>query len=122
MAMRCALTSLPARLRSAAAPAAVRAFSDGKGRVLSEEERAKESVYIQKMERERLEKLKKKQEQEKADAEKAGKCHYMMFWSFGGTATVRQQLPSAKLLFVSGRCRADAAPRGGGSFVIENSV
>ncbi|XP_003574934.1 uncharacterized protein At2g27730, mitochondrial [Brachypodium distachyon] len=73
MAMRCALTSLPARLRSAAAPAAVRAFSDGKGRVLSEEERAKESVYIQKMERERLEKLKKKQEQEKADAEKAGK-------------------------------------------------
>ncbi|PUZ52692.1 hypothetical protein GQ55_6G289700 [Panicum hallii var. hallii] len=73
MAMRSALTSLPARLRApsaAAAPAARRLLSDGKGRVLSEEERAKESVYIQKMERERQEKLKKKLEQEKADADK----------------------------------------------------
>ncbi|XP_021773491.1 uncharacterized protein At2g27730, mitochondrial-like [Chenopodium quinoa] len=42
------------------------------GRVLSEEERAKETVYIQKMERERLEKLKKKQEKEKAEKEKEG--------------------------------------------------
>jgi len=49
MAMRSALSSLPARLRapSAAAAAARRLLSDGKGRVLSEEERAKESVYIQ---------------------------------------------------------------------------
>ncbi|KAF3320738.1 Mitochondrial ATPase inhibitor, IATP [Carex littledalei] len=53
---------------SARAP---RYFSDGKGRVLSEEERAKETVYIQKMERERLEKLRKKMEKEKAEAEKA---------------------------------------------------
>ncbi|KAL6858744.1 hypothetical protein ACP4OV_017746 [Aristida adscensionis] len=75
MAMRSALTSLPARLR--APPAAAVAAggrrllsADGKGRVLSEEERAKESVYIQKMERERQEKLKKKLEQEKADADK----------------------------------------------------
>ncbi|WVZ91666.1 hypothetical protein U9M48_037809 [Paspalum notatum var. saurae] len=62
MAMRTALTSLPARLRAAPPPAATgarRLLSDSKGRVLSEEERAKESVYIQKMERERLEKLKK---------------------------------------------------------------
>lgn len=45
-----------------------RYFSDGnKGRVLSEEERAKETVYIQKMERERLEKMKKKVEKEKSE-------------------------------------------------------
>uniref|UniRef100_A0A453RSK6 Uncharacterized protein n=1 Tax=Aegilops tauschii subsp. strangulata TaxID=200361 RepID=A0A453RSK6_AEGTS len=49
MAMRCALTSLPARLRSPAVVASGtrRLLSDGKGRVLSEEERAKENVYIQ---------------------------------------------------------------------------
>ena len=49
MAMRCALTSLPARLRSPAAVASGtrRLLSDGKGRVLGEEERAKENVYIQ---------------------------------------------------------------------------
>jgi len=53
MAMRIALTSLPARLRAPAAPSSaaatggLRLLSDGKGRVLSEEERAKESVYIQ---------------------------------------------------------------------------
>ncbi|CAO2190288.1 unnamed protein product, partial [Urochloa humidicola] len=74
MAMRSALTSLPACLRvpSAAAAAAGgrRPLSDGKGRVLSEEERAKEGVYIQKMERERQEKLKKKLEHEKTDADK----------------------------------------------------
>ncbi|KAL5682242.1 hypothetical protein ACJX0J_008627, partial [Zea mays] len=74
MAMRTALTSLPARLRAPAPPAATggrRLLSDGKGRVLSEEERAKESIYIQKMERERQEKLKKRLEQEKADSDKA---------------------------------------------------
>ncbi|XP_077232102.1 uncharacterized protein LOC143866512 [Tasmannia lanceolata] len=47
-----------------------RYFSDGKGRVLSEEERAAENVYIQKMERERLEKLKLKTEKEKKAVEK----------------------------------------------------
>lgn len=45
-------------------------MSDGKGRVLSEEERAKENVYVQKMERERMEKRKKKLEKEKAEADK----------------------------------------------------
>ncbi|XP_073130940.1 uncharacterized protein [Henckelia pumila] len=50
-----------------------RYFSDGKGRVLSEEERAQETVYIQRMERERAEKLKKKAELEKAEKEKAAK-------------------------------------------------
>ncbi|CAJ1977580.1 unnamed protein product [Sphenostylis stenocarpa] len=44
-----------------------RFFSD-KGRVLSEEEQAKENVYIQKWERERLEK--QKLQAEKARAEK----------------------------------------------------
>ncbi|XP_057550802.1 uncharacterized protein At2g27730, mitochondrial [Amaranthus tricolor] len=45
--------------------------SDGRGgRVLSEEERAKETVYIQKMEKERLEKLKQKADKEKAQKEK----------------------------------------------------
>ncbi|XP_051202240.1 uncharacterized protein [Lolium perenne] len=73
MAMRCALTSLPARLRSPAAVASGtrRLLSGGKGGVLKEEERAKETVYIQKMERERQEKLKKQLEKEKAEAEKA---------------------------------------------------
>ncbi|CAD6245625.1 unnamed protein product [Miscanthus lutarioriparius] len=77
MAMRTALSSLPARLRAPAAPASaaatggLRLLSDGKGRVLSEEERAKESVYIQKMEKERLEKLKKRLEQEKSGNDKA---------------------------------------------------
>jgi hypothetical protein len=49
--MRSALTSLPLRLRSpapvAAACGGMRLMSDGKGRVLSEEERAKENVYVQ---------------------------------------------------------------------------
>ncbi|KAL7109131.1 hypothetical protein ACP275_06G155900 [Erythranthe tilingii] len=50
-----------------------RYFSDDKGRILSEEERAIETVYIQKMERERMEKLKKKKaaEQEKTDKPKS---------------------------------------------------
>ncbi|XP_042055264.1 uncharacterized protein At2g27730, mitochondrial-like isoform X3 [Salvia splendens] len=52
----------------------LRYFSDGKGRVLSEEERAKETVYIQKMERERLEKQKKKAELEKTDKGKSDKA------------------------------------------------
>ncbi|KAM3336281.1 hypothetical protein ACQJBY_030332 [Aegilops geniculata] len=44
------------------------------GRVLSEEERAAENVYIQKMEREKLEKLRrKKADQDKADGAKRAK-------------------------------------------------
>ncbi|KAK3124129.1 hypothetical protein QOZ80_8AG0640860 [Eleusine coracana subsp. coracana] len=75
MAMRSALTSLPARIRdpSASAAAGRRLLSDGKGRVLNEEERAKETVYIQKMERERIEKqriARERYEKEKADADK----------------------------------------------------
>ncbi|VFQ81277.1 unnamed protein product [Cuscuta campestris] len=52
--------------------AGIRCFSDG-GRVLSEEQRAKETVYIQKMERERLEKKKKEEEMAKAQEVKMGK-------------------------------------------------
>lgn len=52
---------------------AYRYFSDDKGRILSEEERAKENVYIQKWERERLEKQKLKAEKEKAEPDKSGK-------------------------------------------------
>ncbi|KAL6129584.1 hypothetical protein ACLB2K_072934 [Fragaria x ananassa] len=42
----------------------------GDGKVLSEEERAAENVYIKKMERERLEKLKQKAAKESAEKEK----------------------------------------------------
>uniref|UniRef100_A0ACD5ZEG8 Uncharacterized protein n=1 Tax=Avena sativa TaxID=4498 RepID=A0ACD5ZEG8_AVESA len=51
---------------------APRYFSDSirTGRVLSEEERAAENVYIQKMEREKLEKLRRKADLEKAEAAK----------------------------------------------------
>ncbi|RRT79113.1 hypothetical protein GW17_00010761 [Ensete ventricosum] len=73
MAMRSALGVIPCLARSSvaaakevAAPRSSRFFSDGKGRVLSEEERAAETIYIQ-----RLEKLKKQQEKENAEAEKA---------------------------------------------------
>ncbi|XWS08138.1 hypothetical protein CRYUN_Cryun41cG0054600 [Craigia yunnanensis] len=75
MTMRSALSrfSTATRYRSMESTRGrIRYFSDDKGRVLSEEERAKESVYIQKMERERMEKLKKKAEKEKAQKEKEG--------------------------------------------------
>ncbi|XP_025816458.1 uncharacterized protein At2g27730, mitochondrial-like isoform X2 [Panicum hallii] len=50
---------------------APRYFSDkASGRVLSEEERAAENVYIQKMEREKLEKLRRKADKDKAEAAK----------------------------------------------------
>ncbi|CAL9131702.1 unnamed protein product [Musa acuminata subsp. burmannicoides] len=48
-----------------------RYFGDGKGRVLSEEGRAAENVYIQKMERERMETLRRKAEKERLEAGKA---------------------------------------------------
>lgn len=51
---------------------ATRYFSDDRGRVLSEEERAAENVYIKKMEKERSEKLKLKQEKEKTENENQG--------------------------------------------------
>ncbi|KAJ0969724.1 hypothetical protein J5N97_022601 [Dioscorea zingiberensis] len=69
MALRSAIARIP---RSSAIGSTTRSssrcFSDGKGRVLSEEEKAAENVYIQKMERERLAKLKQKAEKEKAEA------------------------------------------------------
>ncbi|KAK7280530.1 hypothetical protein RJT34_25594 [Clitoria ternatea] len=46
-----------------------RFFSD-KGRVLSEEEQAKENVYIQKWEREKLEKQKQQADKVKAEKDK----------------------------------------------------
>uniref|UniRef100_A0A803N8C0 ATPase inhibitor n=1 Tax=Chenopodium quinoa TaxID=63459 RepID=A0A803N8C0_CHEQI len=77
MAMRSAATgasrsSLHRIMDGAARRSSLFARFSSDGRVLSEEERAKETVYIQKMERERLEKLKKKQEKEKAEKEKEG--------------------------------------------------
>ncbi|GAB4836242.1 hypothetical protein Ancab_001157 [Ancistrocladus abbreviatus] len=61
-----------ARRTSSSASAVPRYFStDGKGgRVLSEEERAAENIYIQKMERERMEKMKRREETEKAEKAK----------------------------------------------------
>ncbi|KAJ1260154.1 hypothetical protein BS78_10G210800 [Paspalum vaginatum] len=59
------------RMEGAGGGRVPRYFSDkASGRVLSEEERAAENVYIQKMEREKLEKLRRKQEKDKA-AERA---------------------------------------------------
>ncbi|CAL0316450.1 unnamed protein product [Lupinus luteus] len=45
-------------------------FYSDKGRVLSEEEQAKENVYIQKWERERLEKQKQQADKVKSDKDK----------------------------------------------------
>ncbi|XXG88413.1 hypothetical protein AAC387_Pa12g0624 [Persea americana] len=70
MAMRSSLTRISLCRLMEGSRRTPRYFSDGKGRILSEEERAAENVYIQKMERERLEKLKLKAEKEKAAAEK----------------------------------------------------
>ncbi|KAI4347806.1 hypothetical protein L6164_008588 [Bauhinia variegata] len=72
MAMRSALSRGSLSLNrpmDSSRGAFTRFFSD-KGRVLSDEEQAKENVYIQKWERERLEKLKQKTEKEKAVKEK----------------------------------------------------
>ncbi|KAL6580799.1 hypothetical protein OROMI_006722 [Orobanche minor] len=54
----------------------LRYFSDGDGRVLSQEERAQETVYIQKREREMMERKKKKAEQERAEKDKSDKRFY----------------------------------------------
>ncbi|KAL8538931.1 hypothetical protein ACS0TY_000795 [Phlomoides rotata] len=76
MAMRSVLSRgglfglMEGNLRSSAS--SLRYMSDG--RILNEEERARETVYIKKMEREKQEKLKKKLEQEKTEKEKAEKA------------------------------------------------
>ncbi|KAJ4720574.1 putative F1F0-ATPase inhibitor protein [Melia azedarach] len=70
MAMRSALCRLSVTRSMQSTRGATRYFSDDKGRILSEEERAAENVYIQKMEREKLEKLKQKAEKEKLEKEK----------------------------------------------------
>ncbi|URE46048.1 hypothetical protein MUK42_14655 [Musa troglodytarum] len=74
MAMRSATARVPRLWRPAMEKLARRSprfFSDDRGRILSEEERAAENVYIQKMERERMEKLRRKAEKERLEAEKA---------------------------------------------------
>ncbi|CAA6667590.1 unnamed protein product [Spirodela intermedia] len=73
MAMRCAIGRVirrPPSSSSGVLASARRWLSGGQGKILSEEEMAKENVYIKKMERERMEKLKRKVEREKAEAEK----------------------------------------------------
>ncbi|KAL0008091.1 hypothetical protein SO802_009593 [Lithocarpus litseifolius] len=70
MSMRSALSRVTVSLtrQMESTRGATRYFSDG--RILSEEERAAENVYIQKMEREKLEKMKRKAEKEKAEKAK----------------------------------------------------
>ncbi|KAK7822225.1 uncharacterized protein At2g27730, mitochondrial isoform X1 [Quercus suber] len=78
MSMRSALSRVTVSLTRPmeSTRGATRYFNDGK-RILSEEERAAETVYIQKMEREKLEKMKRKAEKEKAEKgnESADKKH-----------------------------------------------
>ncbi|XP_061363965.1 uncharacterized protein LOC133307471 [Gastrolobium bilobum] len=70
MAMRSVLSrGLVTRSMDSTTRGAFTRFYSEKGRVLSEEEQAKENVYIQKWEREKLEK--QKQDSDKARAEKA---------------------------------------------------
>ncbi|KAL4575319.1 hypothetical protein LXL04_022161 [Taraxacum kok-saghyz] len=57
---------------SSSSRSSLRFFSD-QGRILSDEERAAENVYIRKMEKEKLEKQKLKEAKEKAEKEKAEK-------------------------------------------------
>ncbi|KAJ9540142.1 hypothetical protein OSB04_026648 [Centaurea solstitialis] len=57
-------------IRSSNSRSSLRFFSD-QGRVLEDEERARENLYVKKMEKEKLEKQKQKLEgKEKADKEK----------------------------------------------------
>ncbi|KAI3734609.1 hypothetical protein L6452_14081 [Arctium lappa] len=76
MAMRSAIVSRLAPFRSfmesSGSRSSFRFFSD-QGRILSEEERAAENVYIRKMEKEKLEKQKLKEQKEKAAKEKTEK-------------------------------------------------
>ncbi|XP_042486896.1 uncharacterized protein At2g27730, mitochondrial [Macadamia integrifolia] len=70
MAMRSVVRRVPLNRMMEGGRRFPRYFSDGKGKVLSEEEKAAENIYIKKMEKERMEKLKLKAEKEKAAAEK----------------------------------------------------
>ncbi|KAK7343377.1 hypothetical protein VNO77_12061 [Canavalia gladiata] len=58
------------RLMDSTSRGAMSRFYSDKGRVLSEEEQAKENVYIQKWERERLEKQKQQSDKVKAEKDK----------------------------------------------------
>lgn len=63
-------------VRGSSAPVnrmARRLFSDDRGKVLREEERAAENIYIKKKEHESIEKLKQKLEKEKKAGEEARK-------------------------------------------------
>lgn len=76
MAMRSSIISRLAPFRSFMESSNSRSsfrFSSDQGRILSEEERAAENVYIRKMEKEKLEKQKLKEQKEKAEKEKAEK-------------------------------------------------
>ncbi|ONK71288.1 uncharacterized protein A4U43_C04F6930 [Asparagus officinalis] len=89
MAMRSAIARIPELSRFSTIEASSlaisrRCFSDGKGKILSEEERAAENVYIQKKERERAEKARLKEEKEKAklEKEKAEKGKALVYESY----------------------------------------
>ncbi|KAF9594435.1 hypothetical protein IFM89_031037 [Coptis chinensis] len=69
MAMRAAAVKSQVCLMESSRKMIPRYFSSD-GRVFSEEEKAAENIYIKKMERERIEKAKKKLEKEKAAADK----------------------------------------------------
>ncbi|KAI3994511.1 hypothetical protein MKX01_012768 [Papaver californicum] len=71
MVMRAAVKKIsPTRLMEGTRRFAPRYFSDGSGRILGDEERAAETIWIKKMEREKLEKMKQKLDKEIAEAEK----------------------------------------------------
>nr|XP_043613056.1 uncharacterized protein At2g27730, mitochondrial [Erigeron canadensis] len=70
MAMRSGMISRSLRSIEARSSSSFRLFSD-QGRILSEEERAAENIYIKKMEKEKLEKQKLKEAKEKAEKDKA---------------------------------------------------
>ncbi|XP_004497137.1 uncharacterized protein [Cicer arietinum] len=71
MAMRSALSrGIVTRSMDSTSRGAFSRFYSGKGKILSEEEQAKENVYIQKWERERLEKLKLQNDKAKAEKDK----------------------------------------------------
>ncbi|PKA52451.1 Uncharacterized protein AXF42_Ash020412 [Apostasia shenzhenica] len=103
-----ALRSVAARaplLRSSAwkmegvAGRASRYFSDGTGRVLAEEERAKENVYIQKMEREKLEKMRRKAEKERAEKEKTPVEKVILFISRSQKGRSQAEAEAAAFVF-----------------------
>ncbi|KMZ70684.1 hypothetical protein ZOSMA_196G00330 [Zostera marina] len=64
-AVRSTFFKVPRPVSLVAGRSGFRKMSEFKGKILSEEERAVENVYIQKMEREKMEKAKLKAEKEK---------------------------------------------------------